>query len=89
MNSSEAVVIYLKHYPAGNKAEFDLLVKSEVDRQAVQNLLDETIAIPIEWGTKNLTEIGGEVTGVLHERHPELSTEAITALRNYFTYLVK
>lgn len=89
MNSSEAVVIYLKHYPRSNKEEFDLLVTSQVDKEAVQKILEETVALPMDFGTKTLKEIGEEAEALLCERHPELSSEAITALRNYFTYLVK
>lgn len=89
MTISEAITIYLKHYPASNKTEFDTLVESETDRNAVQTILDETAATPIEWGNKSLVEIGQEAEAIIHQRHPELTPQALKHLVNYFTYLVK
>jgi len=89
MNISEAITIYLKNYPRSNEEEFLSLVESEDIRNAVRAIIDETTAIPVDFGTKSLSEIGQEVENELHERHPELSDEAVTHLKNYFTYLVK
>lgn len=89
MNLSEAIILYLKNYPGDNKEEFFSIVDSEIDRDAVRAILDETTAIKIEWGSKSLAEIGEEVESILHERHPELSPDALERLGNYFTYLVK
>ncbi|GAA1726247.1 hypothetical protein [Aeromicrobium alkaliterrae] len=86
---SEAVVLFLKRYPSSNSAEFEATVSSEATRSEVQSLLDETMAVPIEWDEKSLVEIGDEVVTVMRERHPDLSEAALRKLGSYFTYLVK
>lgn len=86
---SEAVVVFLRRYPGRNDEEFDARFPAESVRDAVQALLDETTRIRIEWGDKNLIEIGADVEEVLAERHPELSGPARRKLRNYFTYQVR
>lgn len=89
MNLSEAIVLYLKHYPGTNEEEFRSKFNVDADYYAVRALLDETIKIQLEWGDKSLIEIGEEVQAVLHNRHPELSAQALEALARYYTYLVK
>lgn len=86
---SEAVVVFLRHYPGRNDDEFDTRFPAESVRDAVRALIDETMRIRIEWGEKSLIEIGDEVEEVLAERHPELSDPARRKLRNYFTYQVR
>lgn len=89
MDINEAIVLYLKHYPSSNKEEFRSVFKDESHEAAVRAILDETMQTNIEWGHKTLIELGDEVQSIMHERHPELSTEALRRLGNYFTYLVK
>lgn len=86
---SEAIVLYLKHYPGKNQDEFLSRVDDEPTRVAVRAMLDETIRTRIDWDEKTLIEIGEEVQSVMRERHPELSDAALRKLGNYFTYLVK
>ena len=86
---SEAIVVFLKNYPGKNEEEFDALYGEGGAREQVRAILDETSRIRIEWGTKSLIEIGDEVEGIMHERHPELTPAALEKLSNYFTYLVR
>ncbi len=86
---SDALVLFLKHFPGKNHEEFLAVVEDESTREAVRAILDETQRIRIEWGQKTLVDIGREVREVMHERHPELSEAALKKLGNYFTYLVK
>lgn len=86
---SEAIVVYLAHYPGKNEEEFLARFGTGPAHYAVREILDETMRIRIDWGEKPLVEIGDEVERVMHERHPELSAAALHKLRNYFTYLVK
>jgi hypothetical protein len=62
---------------------------SEAVRDAVQSLLDEAMAMPVEWDDKTLVDLGDEVVVRLRERHPDLSEEALRRLGQYFTYLVR
>lgn len=86
---SEAIVLFLNHYPGKNEAEFLARVESKATRDVVNAILEETQRIKIEWGEKTLIDIGREVREVMHERHPELSEAALKKLGNFFTYLVK
>lgn len=86
---SEAIALFLKHYPGRNDEEFQARVTAQDRRDAVRAVLDETMRVQVEWGRKSLAEIGDEVRDVMRERHPELSDEALHQLGNYFTYLVK
>lgn len=86
---SEAIVLYLQHYPSRNDLEFQARVAAQALRDDVRAMLDETMRIRVEWGQKSLSEIGDEVRDVMRERHPELSDAALHRLGNYFTYLVK
>lgn len=86
---SEAVVLYLQHYPGRNDAEFQARVTSPALREDVRAMLDETIRIQVEWGEKSLGEIGDEVRDVMRQRHPDLSDAALHRVGNYFTYLVR
>jgi hypothetical protein len=86
---SEAIVLFLKHYPGKNEAEFRSKVANEATRDAVRSILDETMTIQVYWDDKTLPDIGDEVRDVMRQRHPELSGAAVDKLANYFTYLVK
>lgn len=86
---SQAITLFLKNFPGKNEEEFSAIVDSDEMRAAVQDILQETSKIRIEWGDKTLVDIGREVREVMHERHPELSDAALKKLGNYFTYLVK
>jgi len=52
----------------------------------VRAITDECMAIRIDWTTRTLVEGGDEARGVMAARHPELSDEALDALRWMFTY---
>lgn len=86
---SEAIVLYLQHYPGRNDLEFQARVAAQAIHDDVRAMLDETMRIRVEWGQKSLSEIGDEVRDVMRERHPELSDAALLRLGDYFTYLVK
>jgi hypothetical protein len=85
--------------PAGDDASPDVgaavpvgtvrVALSEAVRDAVQSLLDEAMAMPVEWDDKTLVDLGDEVVVRLRERHPDLSEEALRRLGQYFTYLVR
>ncbi|MFT3799072.1 hypothetical protein [Microbacterium sp.] len=86
---SDAIVIYLKHYPGSNDEEFTVRYGSTDARQRVRALLTETMKLPIDMSGKTLVEIGADVRFAVQERHPELSDAALEKLGNYFTYLVR
>ncbi|WP_435749094.1 hypothetical protein [Microbacterium sp. PMB16] len=86
---SAAVVVYLTNFPGRNDAEFEAQFGSPGIREAVRVLLDETIAIQMDWAGRTLNDIGDEVERVMHARHPELTDAALKSLGDYFTYLVK
>ena len=52
----------------------------------VEALAAEIMAIEIDWNSRSLSQGGDEARRVMAERHPELSDDALTALRWMFTY---
>jgi hypothetical protein len=89
LDVSEAVEVYLKHYPGKNEDEFRARFGTDAAREAVRALLDEASSIRIVWADKSLIDIGEEVEMVMQQRHPELSAAALEKLSNYVTYLVR
>ncbi|OBB82886.1 hypothetical protein A5760_11625 [Mycobacterium colombiense] len=43
----------------------------------VSDLVHEAVAMPIEWGNKTLAEGVNDILQRFHEKHPELSQEAL------------
>ena len=81
---SEAVV-------GDNGAEFASRYRTAVDatRDAVRRILDEALNLQLDWSVLDLNGAGDLVESMMHERHPELSREALTAVGNYYTYVQK
>lgn len=90
-NLSEAIAIFLRIHPNKNLEEFRSRFGSdtEVAFAAVREIVRETEQISIDWTGKSLIDIWHEVKDVMHDRHPELSEDALVKLGNYFTYLVR
>jgi hypothetical protein len=89
---SEAITLYLKHYPGKNDAEFETRYGSELATAAkenVQSILQEAMKVEPDWSRLSLNEAGDFVESVMRDRHPELSKEALTAIGNYYTYLMR
>lgn len=88
---SEAVVVFLKKFPGDNGAEFASRYRTAVDatRDAVRRILDEALNLQLDWSVLDLNGAGDLVELTMHERHPELSREALTAVGNYYTYVQK
>ena len=89
LDISEAIVVFLKNYPARNEEEFQARFGTKGALEAVRAILDDTSSIRIDGADTSLVDIGEEVEKVMHERHPELSAAALEKLSNYVTYLVR
>lgn len=92
INMSEAVTLYLKHYPGRNDDQFDAFYGAEnarAARELVRALLDETMSLRPDWSQMTLDDAGRYVECEMHARHPDLSSRALEAIGNYFTYLVR
>lgn len=92
VNASEAITLYLEHYPGRNDAEF--LARYGADHtpaaeQLVRELLAEAMTVQPDWTRMSLNDAGDHVQSVMHERHPELSAEALASIGNYYTYLMR
>ena len=68
--------LFFEHY--GDQAQ-NLLA-------ALDSLLQETMAIQVDWNGKSLVEGGTFVKSVLRDRHPWLSDTALGLLGGYFTF---
>ncbi len=62
---------------------------AQVVRDNVRLILGEAIKIEPDWNRLTLNEAGDYVESVMHDRHPELSAEALTSIGNYYTYLMR
>lgn len=89
---SEAITLYLTHYPGKNDAEFDTQYGNELapaTRENVHAILQEAMKVEPDWSRLTLNEAGDFVESVIHDRHPDLSKEALAAIGNYYTYLMR
>jgi ABC-type uncharacterized transport system permease subunit len=89
---SEAITLYLKHYPGKNEAEFDShygTQKALEAKEAVHSILQEAIKLEPDWSRLSLNEAGDYVESIMHNRHPELSRRALECIGNYYTYLMR
>lgn len=92
IDASDAIVVYLRRYPGKNDEEFQAHFGADRATAALERVrvvLDEAIKIEPDWTRMSLNDAGDYVEAVMHERHPELSPEALEAIGNYFTYLVR
>ncbi|MGE2736079.1 hypothetical protein [Mycolicibacterium vaccae] len=51
--------------------------EGSVAADRIITLVSEAVAMPIEWGTKTLAEGVNDIMNRFHQRHPELSREAL------------
>jgi triphosphoribosyl-dephospho-CoA synthetase len=92
INISEALVLYLRHYPGKNDDEFISHYGPEVAaaaKEAVRALLEEAMKLQPDWNRLSLNEAGDYVESAMRDRHPELSTKALECIGNYYTYLMR
>jgi hypothetical protein len=90
---SEAVVLFIgfRSYPMPFSDPARVIQKFGAVRGAelateVESLLVEQRKIPVDWSRHSLTSAGDMARDYMRARHPELSDEALTALRWKFTY---
>ncbi|POX88612.1 hypothetical protein C3477_10255 [Mycobacterium kansasii] len=89
---SQAIELYLKHYPGKNDEEFDLFfgpTVAPITRSKVREILDEAMKVEVDWTDQTLVEGGELVKSVMRNQHPELSLEAIASIGHYYTYLMR
>jgi hypothetical protein len=88
---SEAIVIYLRHYPGRNETEFEARYgdESPTVRRCVREVLAEATQVEIDWSQKALADAAIVVESSIAERYPGLSPDALSAIGNYFTYLMR
>ncbi|MBP1823193.1 MinD-like ATPase involved in chromosome partitioning or flagellar assembly [Mycobacterium sp. OAE908] len=92
IDASEAVALYLKHSPGKNDAEFDAHYgpdRAETARAMVRSLLHEAMRVEPDWNRLTLGQAGDYVKAVMHQRHPELSDQALTPISNSYTYSMR
>lgn len=87
----DAIALYLKRYPGKNEEEFNSHYASASGyvREQVHLILSEAMKIEPDWSRLSLNEAGDYVESVMHERHPELTPNALEAIGNYYTYLMR
>lgn len=88
---NEALVLLLRKFPGKNDLEFEARYGTEAHavREDVQLILREAMKVGPDWNRLTLNEAGDYVESVMHNRHPELSREALTSIGNYYTYLMR
>ncbi|MCY7402533.1 MAG: hypothetical protein LH477_16540 [Nocardioides sp.] len=52
----------------------------------VEALLQESLAVPVDWDSMSLGDAGRHVSAEMAKRHPELSQDALEALAWNFTF---
>jgi hypothetical protein len=54
--------------------------------QRVEAVVREVDALPTDWSSESLEAAGERVGGIIRDRHPELTDEAVKALVWHFTW---
>lgn len=92
---SQAIIAYLgKGRSAFPRSDADAVLTLATDTgldanellASVRAVVDECMAIKVNWSNNTLPEGGDDVKRVLATRHLELSDDALAALRWAFTY---
>lgn len=52
----------------------------------VTTIVDETLAVPVDWSTSTLSESGRHARTAMADRHPSLTPAALDALAWAYTY---
>jgi hypothetical protein len=88
---SSAIALYLKRYPGKNEDEFESYYGPSSDQahERVSSILKEAMRIEPDWNRLSLNEAGDYVESVMRERHPELTPQALEAIGNYYTFLMR
>jgi hypothetical protein len=89
---SQAINLYLKHYPGKNDEAFDSFfgpALAHVARAKVRSILDEAMKVDVDWTGRTLIEGGQFVKSVMADAHPELSQQALASIGHYYTYLMR
>lgn len=90
---SQAIILYLakgrSSFPKSDDAAVIAAASAPegpalLDR--VRRITDECMAIDVDWASHTLVEGGEEARQTMALRHPELSPQALDALRWMFTY---
>ncbi|MDJ1115534.1 hypothetical protein [Microbacterium dauci] len=90
---SDAIVAYLaKGRSPFPKSDADAVAPEAPPAQrealiaAAQAIIEECLAVDVDWNSHSLSEGGRRAQAVIAERHPELTPEALEALYWAFTY---
>ncbi|MBS1905237.1 MAG: hypothetical protein JST33_01450 [Actinobacteria bacterium] len=90
---SQAVIVFLgkgrSAFPRSDEQAVVLLAESAhaeglVGR--VRTVISDLMAVEVDWSTHTLSEGGDEAERVMRASHPELTADALAALRWMFTY---
>ncbi|GAB3017277.1 hypothetical protein GCM10011376_02540 [Nocardioides flavus (ex Wang et al. 2016)] len=91
---SAGVLTYLqKGRAASPRADEEACAAAAVGREPVllvmevKGLVEESLAISIDWDSTSLGDAGRRVAAEMQARHPELSPEAVDALAWNFTFV--
>lgn len=86
-----AFVVYFRRCPGRNVVEFNQLYGAEaaVMEAKVREVVAEAMRVEIDWTGLTLNQGGVIVMSVMAERHPAFSAEALEAIGNVYTYLMK
>ncbi|OBF53304.1 hypothetical protein A5787_06105 [Mycobacterium sp. 852002-50816_SCH5313054-b] len=88
---NEAIVSCLRRYPASNRGEFEARFGSAAAAvmEQVRAILNEAMTVEPDWNRMQLNEAGDYVEAVMHDRHPNLTPEALEAIGNYYTFQMR
>lgn len=88
---NEAIVLYLRRYPGSNEVEFEehFGSRATVANERVHAILNEAMRVEPDWSRMSLNEAGDYVEAVMHERHPTLTKQSLTAIGNFYTFQMR
>lgn len=87
----DAFAVYFGRCPGKNTDEFEKLYGAEAPllEAKVREVVTEAMRVDVDWAGLSLSEGGSVVMSVMADRHPTFSADALQAICNVYTYLMK
>jgi hypothetical protein len=87
----DAFAVYFRRYPGKNIDEFNRLYGAEAAAMEakVREVVAEAMRVEVDWTGLSLSQGGSVVTSVMTDRHPTFSAEAVEAIGNVYTFLMR
>jgi hypothetical protein len=87
----DAVAVYFGRYPGTNHDKFANIYGADAAAMGtkVREVVTEATRVEVDWTGLSLGDGGAAFMSVIADRHPDFSADALQAIFNGYTYLMK